>query len=98
MSANAVPAEGKPVAVEIKNNKIVFKQKPMSLDKQSETLQGTSEDLPVYPAPNVAAEIVQFRSMLEERASKQEGPLDSIPDNYKPVIGKLAFERCVLVA
>ncbi|KAF9050649.1 hypothetical protein BDZ89DRAFT_1107913 [Hymenopellis radicata] len=74
--ASAQPKEDKAAMVEIKNSKLVFRQKPMSLDKQSETLQ----------------EIVQFRSMLQERVEKQEGPLIAIPEQYQPVIAKLAFE------
>ncbi|KIY66282.1 hypothetical protein CYLTODRAFT_437492 [Cylindrobasidium torrendii FP15055 ss-10] len=62
--------------VEIKNKKVIFKQKPMSLDKNSETMQ----------------EIVQFRAMLESRMEKQEGPLSTIPESFQPVIAKLAFE------
>ncbi|KAH7924570.1 hypothetical protein BV22DRAFT_498652 [Leucogyrophana mollusca] len=61
---------------EIKNGKVVFKQKPVSFEKSSETLQ----------------EIVGFRDMLEQRIQKQEPPLTSIPDEYKPLIAKLAHE------
>ncbi|KAK0503100.1 chromatin assembly factor 1 subunit A-domain-containing protein [Armillaria luteobubalina] len=66
----------KPLAVEIRNNKVIFKQKVASLEKQSETLQ----------------EIVKFRELLENRISSGASPLVTIPDDYKPVVAKLAFE------
>ncbi|PBK96692.1 hypothetical protein ARMGADRAFT_988685 [Armillaria gallica] len=66
----------KPLTVEIRNNKVVFKQKFASLEKQSETLQ----------------EIVKFRELLESRISSGGSPLVTIPDDYKPVVAKLAFE------
>ncbi|KAJ7752021.1 chromatin assembly factor 1 subunit A-domain-containing protein [Mycena metata] len=62
--------------VDLKNGKIVFKQKSISFEKHSETLQ----------------EIVKFREMLEERISRREDALPSIPDEYKPVVAKLAHE------
>ncbi|KAJ7046609.1 chromatin assembly factor 1 subunit A-domain-containing protein [Mycena alexandri] len=62
--------------VDLKNGKVVFKQKPISFEKHSETLQ----------------EIVKFREMLEERISRRADALPSIPDEYKPVIAKLAHE------
>lgn len=62
--------------VELKNGKVHFKQKCMSFEKQSETLQ----------------EIVNFRQMLEERIECQASPLTTIPDKYKPLIAKLAHE------
>ncbi|KDR81817.1 hypothetical protein GALMADRAFT_240043 [Galerina marginata CBS 339.88] len=62
--------------VELKNGKVYFKQKPISFEKQSETLQ----------------EIVKFRSMLEERINMKEQPLSAFPDEHKPLIAKLAHE------
>uniref|UniRef100_D8PWL3 Chromatin assembly factor 1 subunit A dimerization domain-containing protein n=1 Tax=Schizophyllum commune (strain H4-8 / FGSC 9210) TaxID=578458 RepID=D8PWL3_SCHCM len=61
---------------ELKNGKVVFKQKPMSLEQNSETLQ----------------EIIAFRDMLSARAEASEPPLTEIPDDHKPVIAKLSFE------
>ncbi|KAK0210599.1 chromatin assembly factor 1 subunit A-domain-containing protein [Desarmillaria ectypa] len=66
----------KSLLVEIRNNKVVFKQKIVSLEKQSETLQ----------------EIVKFRELLESRISGGGNPLVTIPDDHQPVIAKLAFE------
>ncbi|KAK0459570.1 chromatin assembly factor 1 subunit A-domain-containing protein [Desarmillaria tabescens] len=66
----------KPLTVEIRNNKVVFKQKIVSLEKQSETLQ----------------EIVKFRELLEYRMSSGGSPLVTIPNEYQPVVAKLAFE------
>ncbi|KAF8911145.1 hypothetical protein CPB84DRAFT_1812600 [Gymnopilus junonius] len=48
--------------VELRNGKVVFKQKPISFEKQSETLQ----------------EIVKFRGLLEERINRKEGPLSPL--------------------
>ncbi|PPQ68491.1 hypothetical protein CVT26_003430 [Gymnopilus dilepis] len=62
--------------VDLRNGKVLFKQKPLSLEKQSETLQ----------------EIVKFRTMLEDRISKKEGPLSVFPEEHKPLIAKLAHE------
>ncbi|TFK27333.1 hypothetical protein FA15DRAFT_635715 [Coprinopsis marcescibilis] len=62
--------------IELKNGKVVCKQKPVSLEKQSETLQ----------------EIVKFRDMLEKRIEAKRKPILDIPDEYKPVIAKLAHE------
>ena len=53
------------------------KQKCISFEKQSETLQ----------------EIVKFREMLEGRIEQQLPPLDVIPDEHQPLIAKLAHER-----
>ncbi|KAJ6547391.1 chromatin assembly factor 1 subunit A-domain-containing protein [Mycena capillaripes] len=61
---------------DLKNGKVVFKQKPISFEKHSETLQ----------------EIVKFREMLEERIARQADGLSVIPEEYKPVIAKLAHE------
>ncbi|KAG6919970.1 hypothetical protein DXG01_013319 [Tephrocybe rancida] len=62
--------------VELKNGKVHFKQKCISFEKQSETLQ----------------EIVQFREMLEERIKRQAPPLTAIPDEHRPLIVKLTHE------
>ncbi|KIK06499.1 hypothetical protein K443DRAFT_674158 [Laccaria amethystina LaAM-08-1] len=62
--------------IELKNGKVVCKQKCISFEKQSETLQ----------------EIVKFREMLEGRIEKQQPPLDVIPDEHQPLIAKLAHE------
>ncbi|KAF9476322.1 hypothetical protein BDN70DRAFT_882568 [Pholiota conissans] len=68
--------QDKPSLVELKNGKVYFKQKPLSLEKQSETLQ----------------EIVRFRDVLEERIKNSEPSLTTFPDEHKPVIAKLAHE------
>ncbi|PPQ77583.1 hypothetical protein CVT25_011375 [Psilocybe cyanescens] len=62
--------------VELKNGKVLFKQKPISFEKQSETLQ----------------EIVKFRAMLEDKINAKETPLSVFPEEYKPLIAKLAHE------
>ncbi|KAJ3508632.1 hypothetical protein NLJ89_g5647 [Agrocybe chaxingu] len=62
--------------VELRNGKINFKQKPLSFEKQSETLQ----------------EIVSFRAMLEGRIGNKESPLTSFPEEHRPLIAKLAHE------
>ncbi|KAJ7172649.1 chromatin assembly factor 1 subunit A-domain-containing protein [Mycena filopes] len=74
-TANGATQE-KSSIVDLKNGKAIFKQKPISFEKHSETLQ----------------EIVRFREMLEERISRRAEALPSIPDAYKPVIAKLAHE------
>ncbi|TFK64073.1 hypothetical protein BDN72DRAFT_286329 [Pluteus cervinus] len=61
---------------ELKNGKVIFKQKPLSFEKQSESLQ----------------EIVSFREMLEQRIERSEPPLLVFPSEYKPLIAKLAHE------
>ncbi|KAG5354202.1 hypothetical protein C0989_003715 [Termitomyces sp. Mn162] len=66
----------RPTLVELKNGKVQFKQKCISFEKQSETLQ----------------EIVQFREMLEERIKHQATALTAIPDEHLPLIVKLAHE------
>ncbi|KAF8212412.1 chromatin assembly factor 1 subunit A-domain-containing protein [Mycena galopus ATCC 62051] len=73
--ANAGPPEKSSIA-DLKNGKVVFKQKPISFEKHSETLQ----------------EIVKFREMLEDRSASQADVLTSIPEEYKPVIAKLVHE------
>lgn len=69
----------------------------MSFEKHSETLQGTrfswcTSSRAFYL---VALEIVKFREMLEDRIARQAGGLPVLPEEYKPVIAKLAHERCL---
>ncbi|THU99389.1 hypothetical protein K435DRAFT_827736 [Dendrothele bispora CBS 962.96] len=61
---------------ELRNGKVVFKQKPHSFEKHSETLQ----------------ELVKFREMVQDRINNGEAALSEIPDEYKPLIAKLAHE------
>ena len=65
--------------MELKNGKLVFKQKSLSFEKMSETMQGTCPSH--EPSPSTirtcrATEIVKFREMLEERLAAKESPLD----------------------
>ncbi|RXW17972.1 hypothetical protein EST38_g7884 [Candolleomyces aberdarensis] len=62
--------------IELKNGKVVCRQKIVSFEKQSETLQ----------------EIVKFRAMLEERLENEESPLTELPEEYGSLIAKLAHE------
>ncbi|KIP01717.1 hypothetical protein PHLGIDRAFT_80200, partial [Phlebiopsis gigantea 11061_1 CR5-6] len=62
--------------VELRNGKLAIKQKILSFEKMSETMQ----------------EIVQFRDMLEQRIERREGPLTSLPEEHRPLIAKLAQE------
>lgn len=43
-----VEKQDKSPLVELKNGKVYFRQKPLSLEKQSETLQGELRDPPAY--------------------------------------------------
>ncbi|KAF5365726.1 hypothetical protein D9758_003132 [Tetrapyrgos nigripes] len=61
---------------ELRNGKVVFKQKSHSFEKHSETLQ----------------ELVKFREVMQECISKGEPPLSTFPDEFKPLIAKLAHE------
>ncbi|KAG2061654.1 hypothetical protein BDR06DRAFT_925552 [Suillus hirtellus] len=74
-SASTSTVAKKPLA-ELKNGKVIFKQKPISFEKSSEAMQ----------------EIVKFREMIEQRIESQDPPLTSIPDEHKPLIVKLAQE------
>ncbi|KAG1891349.1 hypothetical protein F4604DRAFT_409243 [Suillus subluteus] len=74
-SASTSTTAKKPLA-ELKNGKVIFKQKPISFEKSSEAMQ----------------EIVKFREMIEQRIERQEPPLTAIPDEHKPLIVKLAQE------
>ncbi|KAF6764704.1 CoCAF-1 [Ephemerocybe angulata] len=62
--------------IDLKNGKVVCKQKAVSFEKQSETLQ----------------EIVKFREMLENLIESDHSPLTEIPEEHRPVIAKLAHE------
>ncbi|KAJ3506634.1 hypothetical protein NMY22_g17184 [Coprinellus aureogranulatus] len=62
--------------IELKNGKVVCRQKCVSFEKQSETLQ----------------EIVKFRELIEERLENSEPALTELPDEYKSLIVKLAHE------
>ncbi|KAI0781133.1 hypothetical protein BD413DRAFT_21920 [Trametes elegans] len=62
--------------VELRNGKLVLKQKILSFEKMSETMQ----------------EIVKFREMLEQRLEAKQPPLEAVPDEHKPVIAKLVQE------
>ncbi|KAJ7063141.1 chromatin assembly factor 1 subunit A-domain-containing protein [Mycena amicta] len=73
---NSRPPSEKSSIVELKNGKVVFKQKPISFEKHSETLQ----------------EIVKFRDLLEDRVAKKAEGLSAIPEEHKPVIAKLVHE------
>ncbi|KZT11534.1 uncharacterized protein LAESUDRAFT_740995 [Laetiporus sulphureus 93-53] len=66
----------KPPIIELKNGKLILRQKIFSLEKLSETMQ----------------EIVNFRQMIEERIQHKETPLDIIPDEHHPLIAKLVHE------
>ncbi|EIW84959.1 hypothetical protein CONPUDRAFT_149822 [Coniophora puteana RWD-64-598 SS2] len=74
--------EEKRAMVELKNGKVIFRQKPMAFDKSSETMQ----------------EIVQFREMLKEHVDNQRLPLTAMPDAHKPLIAKLAHESDKTIA
>ncbi|KAL6309063.1 hypothetical protein BKA93DRAFT_821888 [Sparassis latifolia] len=75
---NSEPSEKleKTTLVELKNGKLVFKQKSLIFEKMSETMQ----------------EIVKFREMIEERMERKDPPLASVPDEHKPLIAKLVHE------
>ncbi|KIK97080.1 hypothetical protein PAXRUDRAFT_825292 [Paxillus rubicundulus Ve08.2h10] len=75
-SGASVSNTNKNTIAELKNGKVIFKQKPVSFEKASETMQ----------------EIVKFREMLDQHVQNQDQPLASIPDEHKPLIVKLAQE------
>ncbi|KAI5123318.1 hypothetical protein M0805_009339 [Coniferiporia weirii] len=62
--------------VELKNGRVLFRQKVLSCEKMSETMQET----------------VKFRDFLEERIKEGCPPLQSIPDGHIPLIAKLVYE------
>ncbi|KAH8983583.1 hypothetical protein EDB86DRAFT_3050268 [Lactarius hatsudake] len=68
--------------VDIKNGKAIFRQKPMSFEKMTETMQ----------------EMVNFREWLESRTQRQEPPLAQIPQNYWPLIAKFTQESDKTIA
>ncbi|KAJ8597869.1 hypothetical protein M405DRAFT_778944 [Rhizopogon salebrosus TDB-379] len=74
-NASTSAAAKKPLA-ELKNGKVIFKQRPISFEKSSEAMQ----------------EIVKFREMIEQRLDRQDPPLAAIPDEHKSLIVKLAQE------
>lgn len=76
MSTSVVPPANKNPISEFKNGKVIFRQKPISFEKASETMQ----------------EIVKFREMLDSRVRDASGPLTAIPDENRPLIVKLAQE------
>lgn len=45
----------------------------------------------------LTSEIVKFRAMLEDKINAKETPLSVFPEEYKPLIAKLAHERSVLL-
>ena len=82
--------------VELKNGKVVFKQKPISFEKQSDTLQGEPLRYGLLGLHSkFSTEIVKFREMLEDRINQQSPPLTAFPDEHRPLIAKLAHERFV---
>ncbi|KAL5529101.1 hypothetical protein ACEPAG_5075 [Sanghuangporus baumii] len=62
--------------MELKNGKLAFRQKPLSCEKMSETMQ----------------EIVSFRDFLANRAKESNSPLQYVPDEHVPLIAKLVHE------
>ncbi|KAI0262931.1 chromatin assembly factor 1 subunit A-domain-containing protein [Gloeopeniophorella convolvens] len=68
--------------VGIKNGKVVFKQKPMSFEKMTETMQ----------------EMVNFREWLEKRMENREPPLTEIPEEHRPLISKFTQESDKTIA
>ncbi|KAI0312729.1 hypothetical protein OF83DRAFT_1176353 [Amylostereum chailletii] len=78
----ASSAKARSGMVEIKNGKVFFRQKPMSLEKLTETMQET----------------VKFREFLEERMERKESPLSEVPDEYRPLIAKFVHESDKTIA
>ncbi|KAI0003285.1 hypothetical protein BJV74DRAFT_943985 [Russula compacta] len=72
----SVERQKRPTDVEIKNGKVIFRQKPMSFEKMTETMQ----------------EMVKFREWLGSRAQRQEPPLTEIPESYWPLVAKFTQE------
>ncbi|KAI3610383.1 chromatin assembly factor subunit [Moniliophthora roreri] len=70
------PSKEKLCIAEIKNGKVVFKQKPHSFEKHSETLQ----------------ELVKFREMIQQLVSTVGTPITELEMEYRPLIVKLAYE------
>lgn len=66
----------------------------MSLEKLSDTLQGTIfRRFAQVSGLTSLVEIVRFREMIQERIDKQEPPLQSIPDEHLPLIAKFGHDR-----
>lgn len=81
----------------MKNKKLIFKQKPMSFEKLSETMQGTTARDTFgesFAETTVRAEIVKFREMLEQRIESKSPALAVIPEDHRPLIAKFVHERC----
>ncbi|CAL1704192.1 unnamed protein product [Somion occarium] len=76
IAASAAAKTDKTALIEIKNGKPSLKQKPMSFEKMSDTMQ----------------EIVKFREMLEQHLESKLPPLNAITDDFLPLIAKLAQE------
>lgn len=86
----------KPSLVELKNGKLVFKQKTLAFEKMSETMQGMCyipDTIQWRVRAFGYAEIVKFREMLEQRLEAKEPPLSKVPEEHKRVIAKLVHER-----
>ncbi|KAF4576838.1 hypothetical protein EYR36_004818 [Pleurotus pulmonarius] len=82
---DAVSHAGKPSTAniaELKNGKVIFRQKPISFEKNSETMQA----------------IVKFREYLEQLLEKKEPMFTSFPQEHMPLIAKLAHESDKAIA
>ncbi|EIN03604.1 hypothetical protein PUNSTDRAFT_123204 [Punctularia strigosozonata HHB-11173 SS5] len=73
---NVAGQDAKPMLIELKNGKAICKQKPIFYDKSSETM----------------SELVKFRELLDERMSRQDPQLGTVPEEYLPLIAKLVQE------
>ncbi|KAI9508476.1 hypothetical protein F5148DRAFT_1375796 [Russula earlei] len=71
-----VERHAKTLDVDIKNGKVIFRQRPMSFEKMTETMQ----------------EMVNFREWLESRTQRREPPLTQIPESYWPLVAKFTQE------
>lgn len=82
--------------IDLRNGKVVCKQKCVSFEKQSETLQGAWSNSGVRRVTNseTGTEIVRFRDVIDGLFAKNHSPLTEVPEEHKPVIAKLAHERC----
>ncbi|KDQ33573.1 hypothetical protein PLEOSDRAFT_1073788 [Pleurotus ostreatus PC15] len=79
MSSSNINKSGKPGTssiAELKNGKVIFRQKPISFEKNSETMQA----------------IVKFREYLEQLMEKKEPMFTTFPQEHMPLIAKLAHE------
>jgi chromatin assembly factor 1 subunit A len=84
--------------IEVKNGKLALRQRPLSLEKVSETMQGASNHYISKRGVTRTSrpETVLFRQMLEQRLEQEQPPLEIIPDQYNPLIAKLVHERCYI--